>query len=228
MGKQNKEAKPKKPVNVKYLVKLALLSAVMIVMMFTPVGYLRISAVEITFLCLPIILAAILLGPLASTFLGLVFGISSFIQCFGLSPFGSVLLGINLFLTFVMCVVPRVATGFLAGAIFKVLKKAGNKKYVITAASTSLLNTILFSTFLLWFFGNAEEFLGFLSSEVVKLTLGLFVTQIVVNGIIEVLACGLLGFAIGRIALAVDKRAEAKAQEIAQKQPVENSSEPQE
>ena len=80
-----------------YLTQLALLSAIVWLMAFTPIGYLRTAGLEITFILIPVIVGGIVLGPAAGTILGLQFGITSFIQCFGISFFGSTLLSINPF-----------------------------------------------------------------------------------------------------------------------------------
>ena len=69
------------------LVQLGLLTAIVILMAFTPLGYLRTAGLEITFIMIPVIVGAILLGPGAGALLGGVFGLTSFVQCFGMSPF---------------------------------------------------------------------------------------------------------------------------------------------
>ena len=66
--------------------------ALIIVMSFTPIGYLKVGVIEITFLVLPVVLGAITVGTGAGVFLGVAFGATSFIQCFGMSPFGAALL----------------------------------------------------------------------------------------------------------------------------------------
>ena len=77
------------------LTQNAVLASIVVLMAFTPIGYLRIGAVEMTFIMIPVAVGAITLGEKSGAFLGLVFGVSSFIQCFGMSPFGAALLQIN-------------------------------------------------------------------------------------------------------------------------------------
>ena len=77
----------KKQTNVRYLVQLSLLAAIELVMAYTPLGYLRVFALEITFLMVPVTLGAILLGPAAGAVLGGVFGLTSFATCFSVSVF---------------------------------------------------------------------------------------------------------------------------------------------
>ena len=80
--------------NAHRLVQLALLVAVELVMTYTPLGYLHVGPLSITFLMIPVVLGAILIGPTAGAVLGGVFGLTSFAQCFGAEAFGVVLLGI--------------------------------------------------------------------------------------------------------------------------------------
>ena len=79
---QNKKNKTRK------LTQMALLTAIILLMAFTPLGYLRTGVVEITFIMIPVVVGAILMGPGAGAILGGVFGLTSFIQCFGMSALG--------------------------------------------------------------------------------------------------------------------------------------------
>lgn len=72
---------------IRYLSELALLTALVLIMAYTPLGYLKTPwGVEITFIVIPVAVGSIILGPMAGGFLGLVFGLTSFFQCFGASP----------------------------------------------------------------------------------------------------------------------------------------------
>ena len=73
------------------LVQLALLVAVELVMTYTPLGYLHVGPLSITFLMVPVVLGSILAGPSAGALLGGVFGLTSFAQCFGAEAFGCLL-----------------------------------------------------------------------------------------------------------------------------------------
>ena len=54
----------KSSVHTKKLVQMAILVAVMLLFNYTPIGFLKIGAVEITFMCLPIAIGAIMAwGP---------------------------------------------------------------------------------------------------------------------------------------------------------------------
>ena len=103
---------------VLFLTQTAILTAIIFLMSFTPIGYLKVGFVEITFLVIPVAVGAILLGPAVGTFLGFMFGVSSFIQCFTGSVFGAALLSINPVFTALFCVIPRTLMGFLASGIY--------------------------------------------------------------------------------------------------------------
>ncbi len=144
-----------------FLVQNAVLAAIVVLMAFTPIGYLRLGAVEMTFIMIPVAVGAITLGEKSGAFLGLVFGISSFIQCFGMSPFGAALLQINPIFTFIMCLVPRVLMGYLCGIIYKVLCKVKKGVAVVVASfSAPVINTALFVASLILLFGKTDYIMG--------------------------------------------------------------------
>ena len=66
------------------MVLMAILAAIMLILGFTPLGFLRVGAIEITFMVIPIAIGAILLGPRGGAILGGLFGAISFFQCFGI------------------------------------------------------------------------------------------------------------------------------------------------
>ena len=105
----------KSAVSTGKMVRLAVLVAILLVMVYTPLGYLKAGPVSITFLMIPVAIASIIIGPGAGAFLGGVFGLTSFAQCFGADAFGTALLAINPILTFIMCMVPRILAGWLPG-----------------------------------------------------------------------------------------------------------------
>ena len=75
--------------NLLRLTLTAVFIAIIAVMSFTPVGYLKLGVIEITFLVAPVVAGGVLLGKWGGLVLGAAFGISSFLQCFGMSAFGA-------------------------------------------------------------------------------------------------------------------------------------------
>jgi len=177
------------------LVQMAVLTAIIILMAFTPLGYLKIGIVSITFLMIPVAIGAILLGPAAGAILGAVFGATSFAQCFGMDPFGTALLSINPFYTIILCFVPRILMGFLVGLIFKALMKTKMNRiipYIIASASGAILNTVLFVGALVLLFGNnasVQEMFGGSAWVMIKIL-------VTFNALIEVAVSLVIGTAV--------------------------------
>ena len=178
----------------KYLVEMALLVAIILLMAFTPIGYIKTAGLEITLIIVPVAVGAITLGPKAGAILGGVFGITSFIQCFGMSAFGSVLLGINPIFTFIVCVPTRILEGWLTGLIFNGLVKTKLPKTAsVTIASLCcpLLNTVFFMGSLVILFADTMR-TQFGMTKVIP-----FIAAFVgINGLIEAAICFVLGAAI--------------------------------
>lgn len=178
------------------LALMSILTALIVVMSFTPIGYLKILSIAITFIPIPVAIGAILLGPAYGAALGGVFGITSLIQCFGLDPFGTNLMSINPFFTALMCIVPRVMMGALSGAIFKGLKpKVKNSivAYGISSFSGGFLNTFFFVAFLIVLFGNSSVFQDYDGN-----ILAIITSLVTINAVIEWLACLFLGTAVAK------------------------------
>jgi uncharacterized membrane protein len=176
------------------MVQTAVLAAIILIMAFTPLGYLKIGTISITFLSIPVIIGAIIMGPLYGAFLGGMFGITSFIQCFGLDAFGTALMGINPVFTFIMCMVPRILMGLLVGLIFRALTKSKKMKilpFAVASLSGALINTILFVGALVLFFGTSLP--KMLNVPDIFAVLGILIT---VNAFIEAAMCLVVGTAI--------------------------------
>ena len=71
------------------MVQLAVLIAIMLILAFTPLGYLRIGPLAISLMTIPVVIGAMILGPAGGAVLGLVFGLTSFYQCFDRRHFWS-------------------------------------------------------------------------------------------------------------------------------------------
>lgn len=183
------------------MIQLALLIAIIALMAFTPIGFIRTPGLEITLIGIPVVVGAVLLGPAGGAILGAAFGLCSFLQCFGLSPFGAALLAINPFWTFVVCLVPRTLMGWLSALIFKGLQKVDKTRFLSFLAAClggALLNTILFMTALMLCFGQTEYIQ---SLQVTMNTINVFAFVIAfvgVNGLIEGIVCAVAGTAVSK------------------------------
>ena len=201
---------------------MGMLCALLLLMAYTPLGYLKTGSVSISFLMIPVALGGIALGPVAGAILGTIFGVTSFAQCFGSDAFGSLLLDINPFATFLMCIVARALAGFLAGLVasfFKNLKKKSMEKnnaedgkqlalgisgYAITGLCAALFNTLLFMSTLIIFFWGSTTFIDTMNEWGISTTniFTLFAAIVTTNGILEAVAAF---FITGAIASALYK-----------------------
>ena len=172
-----------------------LLAAIICMVSFLP---LRTLGRAITLSMVPVAIGASLFGSTSGAALGGIFGIVSFIQCFGYSPFGAGLLSIDPFATFMVCVPTRILAGFLAGAIASGIRRgfSGRKTSLISFAVSSItapiLNTLFFMSTLCIFFYNTDYiqgFAGMLGAQNVFMFILLFVG---INGLVEIAA----GFAL--------------------------------
>ena len=106
---------------VREITLTAILAAIILLMAFTPLGYLRVGPVSITFLVIPVVIGGMTLGPVRGGFLGAVFGATSFAQCFMGDPFGAALMALSPLATAAACFIPRVLIGVVAGLLFPAL-----------------------------------------------------------------------------------------------------------
>lgn len=187
-----------------YMVELAVLLAILLMLEITGLGMFKTFGLELTILQIPVILGAIILGPSAGAILGGAFGLLSFWECFGKSQFGATLLGINPFLTFLVCVPTRILMGWLCGLIFRAMdrKLAGTKgdfaSYVVASLSGALLNTLFFMTTLCLCFYHTEYIQGFASALGAGNVLLFIVLFVGVQGLVEAALCTVVGAGVGK------------------------------
>ncbi|MCR4731534.1 MAG: ECF transporter S component [Saccharofermentans sp.] len=189
----------KQKLNNKTIAVLGILIGLIVLMAFTPLGYLRTSAVSISFLMIPVAIGALAKGPWAGALLGTVFGITSFVQCFGMDLFGTYLASKNVVFTFIMCVICRALAGFLAGLVFKGISKLTKNSFVrssLTGLSAAIFNTVLFVGALILLFGKAtvSEATGIDPSLGI---IALFATIVGINAVLEAIAAFILTGGIG-------------------------------
>ena len=150
---------------------LGLMTAVLLLMAYTPLGYLNIGPLAITFNVIPVAVSAIVLGPVGGAFAGAVFGLTSFLQCIGIggtSAMGAMLFSINPFLAFIQRFVPRLVDGLLLGYIFRGTRKATGNVHIssaVTGFCSAFLNTVFFMSLLVLLFGNTEYVKGLIDGR---------------------------------------------------------------
>lgn len=98
------------------LATIALLGAISVVLSSTPLGYIPLGILQITLMHIPVIIAAIIEGPMAGMIVGLIFGVSSIVT--GLStPLAPV------FINPLVSVFPRVLIGLVSAYVYKGLSR---------------------------------------------------------------------------------------------------------
>lgn len=182
------------------MVQLALFTAIIAILNLTPLGYINTPPLAITLVGIPVIIGAIVLGPASGAFLGVIFGLTSFIRCFGIDPTGVLVLGIDPVKTFIMCLLPRILMGWLTGLTFQGLKRIDKKRfisYAVTSLLGSLYNTVLFMAFFILFFINNSEFQKNVPLAA-KGAITFFLTAAGFNAILEAIVCLIIGTAVSK------------------------------
>ena len=193
-----------KRLDTKRMVLLAMLSGILLVMSFTPLGYLNIGPLAISLNMIPVAIAAVALGPSGGAFLGAMFGITSCMQCVGIggtSAMGMVLFEINPLLTIIQRFVPRLLAGWLAGLTYRGLRKITGVGLAssITGYCAALLNTVLFMFALVFLFGQTQYLQEMIGGRNIIVFICTFVG---INAVIEMIAATL---AVGAVCKALEK-----------------------
>ena len=184
---------------IRDFVILALMVGILLLMSTTPLGYLNIGPLAITFNVIPLAIAAIALGPWGGLIVGCVFGITSFLQCIGVggsSAMGVMLFSIDPVLTFIQRFVPRALDALLLGYIYRLLRKR-TKSYVacaVTGFFSAFLNTLLFMTALVVLFGNTQYMQELIGGRNIIVFICTFVG---INAVAEMASSTILTGAVG-------------------------------
>ncbi len=119
---------------VQQLVATALLAAIIIVLQTFASG-LRIGPFTFTLALVPIIIGAVLYGPVSGAFLGLVFGIVVTAAVItGADVGGAMMLEVNPVVTIAVCLLKSTVAGFVAGAVYKALESKNKFAGILLAA----------------------------------------------------------------------------------------------
>ncbi len=115
------------------LVLTALFTAIIVIMAFTPLGYIPLVVINATVIHIPVILGALFLGPKKGAFLGFVFGLTSFINntfkavtasAFVFSPvLAANVVGMSgVFKSIYICFVPRILVGIIPYFVYILIR----------------------------------------------------------------------------------------------------------
>lgn len=139
---------------VRQITRMAILVAIIFLLSFTPLGYVAVGPIAGTTIQMPVIIGAIMMGPVSGAILGLFFGLSAVIKVLtvsGADPFATLALTYSPVKYLIVCIGARVLMGWLAGLLGTALKKLpffqGKKSvigYGVTGFVGSALNTVFY------------------------------------------------------------------------------------
>lgn len=192
--------------DAKWMAGVAMMAAIVVLLANTPLGMIPLVVTKATTVHIPVILGAILFGPLAGGILGGVFGICSVIintftpalTSFAFSPFMSTTGLSGAVKALWVAVGCRILIGVAAGWLWKALSHTRVNSWTalsIVGFTGSMVNTVtvMGSIFLLFTqqYAQAKE----VALEAVS---GLILTTVVVNGIPEAIVATVLVAVIGK------------------------------
>ena len=202
--------------SIRTMTQLALLTAITLVLAYTPIGYLPLGPFNVSFLSVPVCIGAIVMGPGVGAFLGLVFGLTSFGNALsGGSVMGVALLSVSPVGYFMRSVVGRVLMGACVGLIFRAVRKLDKRgiwSYAVGAVCAPLLNTVFYMGLMCLIFYNCEYVQNLVASTGAANPILLVLAVVGVQGLIEVLVCGVVGSIISKaVDAALGRRKPAQA-----------------
>ena len=135
--------------NTRKFVKAALLVAVCLLLGLTPIGFIPIPPIEITLLCIPVIIGVITEGLGIGLIPGFFFGLTSFLQIFiKPTPLSQFLFALSPLKTVILVFVPRMFVPIIAWLVHKAIsgnsRARRNAAVGIGAFAGSITNTVLF------------------------------------------------------------------------------------
>lgn len=190
------------------MVLAAVFVAIIVILAFTPFGYIPLGFMNATIIQVPVIIGAILLGPKYGGFLGAVFGMTSLWKntympnptSFVFSPFVKVGEFGGNFWSLVVCFVPRILVGITAYYVFHWITKAAGGKIgkrsaalAVAGVAGALTNTLLVMNLIYFCFG--KEY-GAASKGLTQGIYGVILGIICINGIPEAIVSGILTLAV--------------------------------
>lgn len=181
--------------------------AIELLLVLTPIGYIRLPGLSITMMHIPVIAAGILLGWKYGAALGLVFGLTSVWNAtmqpgptsFVFSPFVTVAGISGNWTSLIIALVPRILLGAIAGWIFSALVNKAKMNRPLAAGLAAVLATfchtfmVLGLIYVLW----GAQYAGAIGAAPDAL-LGLLAMVVVTNGLAEMALAGVVCMALAK------------------------------
>ena len=195
--------------DTRWLVSVALMAAIVIVLANTPLGMIQLPVIKATTVHIPVIIGAILLGPMAGGILGFVFGVCSLVSntmaptllSFAFSPFMSTTGIPGAIKAIWVSVGCRILIGVAAGWLWILFKKVKLNQIValvLTGFLGSMVNTVtvMGSIYLLFAQQYAQA-----KDVAVTAVWGLVMGTVTASGIPEAIVAAILVAFIGKVLL---------------------------
>ena len=137
----NVQTSAQRKVNVRRMAVISVLSAISIVLSMIPfVGYIKLGPVDATIMHVPVIIGAVVEGPLVGAAVGLIFGLTSLFKAFTEPTITSFC-----FMNPIISVLPRILIGVVSYYVYKLIYKISKRVYLsgfVAGVLGSLTNTI--------------------------------------------------------------------------------------
>ena len=133
-----------KNLSVRKMVITSVLGGITAVLGLTPIGLIPVGPTRATTMHIPVIIGAIMEGPLVGAFVGLIFGLISMFQAItNPTPVSFV------FLNPIVSVIPRILIGITSHYAYKVLKGLGNKRtlWMLNAIWVSIIGYLIYGIY---------------------------------------------------------------------------------
>lgn len=187
----------KKKYDLLTLVQLAMLICIQLVMKAIGLGSVPVGPLYMSFLTLPIAVAAIIIGPAGGAITGAVFGLVSFKDALtGGSVMTSTLLGVSPIHTFILCVVTRTLMGFMTGLVYKLVSRFDHKRtwgLFVGSIAAPLLNTLFFMGYICLVFYHTDYVQNLVNTLGVLNPIAFVIALVGMQGVIEAVAVGIVG-----------------------------------
>lgn len=197
----------KKKKDTRWLASVALMMAIVILLANTPFGMIQLPVIKATTVHIPVILGAILLGPLAGSILGATFGICSMISntlaptllSFAFSPFMSMTGLVGVVKALWISVGCRIMIGLVTGWLWIFFKKVNLNGLIalpVTGFAGSMVNTVFVmgSIYLLFASQYADA-----KNVGIDAVWGLIMVTVTASGIPEAIVAAILVALIGKV-----------------------------
>lgn len=197
--------------DTRWMVSVALMAAIVILLANTPLGMIQLPIIKATTVHIPVIIGAIILGPLAGAILGGVFGVCSLISntmtptllSFAFSPFLSTTGIVGALKAIWISLGCRILIGIAAGWLWILFKKIKFNQIValiITGFVGSMVNTIavMGSIYLLF----AQQYAQ-VKEVAITAVWGFVMGTITASGIPEAIAAAILVAIVTKVLLKI-------------------------